>query len=321
MEYRSLGKTGVQVSAIGFGAQPIGGNIWMGEWRGYSRADDAESLRALQRAFDLGINFVDTSDMYGAGRSEYVIGKAVEGRRNDIFIATKGATIHDYGRMYHDVSYHHLVAACHRSLKRLKTDHIDLYFIHTPAFTPAEEEGIRRALEELRKEGSIRFTGVSIASDLNKGMELIRAGWVDTLMVYYNMFYQDAARELYPLAAQHGVGIVSAVPFSWGVLTGKYSNVSQVPEEDVRRARIANPARAGSIFPSLEQVEELRAIVEPSGLTMAAASLQFVLANPAVSVVIPGARTLEQLEQNVAAVAGPRLPAATYQQVVSRFGS
>lgn len=320
MEYRTLGKTGLNVSAIGFGGQPIGGNIWMGEWRGYSRADDDESLRTLERALDIGVTFLDTSDMYGAGRSEYVIGRAIKGRRDQVIVATKGATIHDYGRMYHDVSYHHIIAACHRSLKRLGTTYIDLYQIHTAAFSAAEEDGIRRALEELQREGSIRYTGVSIGNNLKKGIELIEAGWVDALQLYYNMFYQEPAARLLPLAAERGIGIVSAVPFSWGVLTGKYTQAAQLPEEDVRRRRIEEPSLQGGIFPSLEEVAELRQIVEPSDLPMPAAALHFVLGNPAISVVIPGARTVDQVEQNVASVAGPALPADVRERIVARFG-
>jgi aryl-alcohol dehydrogenase-like predicted oxidoreductase len=318
VDYRTPGKTGLRVSAIGFGGQPIGGNIWMGEWRGYSRADDAESLRTLQRALDLGVTFIDTSDMYGAGRSEYVIGKAVQGRRDKVVLATKGATIHDYSRMYHDVSYHHLVAACHRSLKRLGTDYIDLYQIHTAAFGEAEEAEIRRALEELQREGSTRFCGVSIGNSIDKGIALVNAGWVDTLQVYYNMFYQEAARVLLPLAAERGVGIVTAVPFSWGVLTGKYRAAGEVPDDDVRRGRIERPP-VGGIFPSLAEVEELRALVQQADLPMPAAALRFVLGNPAVGVTIPGARTVEQLEQNVATLAGPELPADVRARIVARF--
>lgn len=321
MEYRTLGTTGLRVSAVGFGGQPIGGNIWMGEWRGYSRADDEESLRLLHRALDLGVTLFDTSDMYGAGRSEYVIGRAVRGRRDGVVLATKGATIHDFGRMYHDVSYHHLVAACHRSLKRLGTDYIDLYQIHTAAFGAAEEEGIRRALDELRASGSVRYVGVSIGNDVKKGLELIRAGWVDALQLYYNMFYQEAARELLPLAHERGVGIVSAVPFSWGALTGKYTASHQIPEDDVRRRRFESPPSSGGFFPSLTDVEELRALVAPSDLPMPSAALRFVLANPAVSVVIPGSRTVEQLEQNVAVFAGPPLADGVIDAVRERFGA
>jgi len=309
------------VYAIGFGGQPIGGNIWLGEWRGYSRADDDESLRLLHKALDLGVTFFDSSDMYGAGRSEYVIGRAVQGRRGDVVLATKGAAVHDYGRMYHDVSYHHLVAACHRSLKRLGTDYIDLYQIHTASFGAREEEGIRRALDELRREGSVRYVGVSIGNDLKKGLELVRAGWVDSLQLYYNMFYQEAARELLPLARERGVGIVSAVPFSWGALTGKYTAPDQVPDDDVRRRRFESPSSSGSFFPSLTDVEELRALIAPSDLPMPAAALRFVLADPAVSVVIPGSRTLEQLEQNVATLAGPPLPVDVLDAVRERFGA
>lgn len=320
MEYRTLGTTTLRVSAIGFGGQPIGGNIWMGEWRGYSRADDEESLRLLHRALDLGVTFFDTSDMYGAGRSEYVIGRAVRGRRDQVVLATKGATIHDYGRMYHDVSYHHLVAACHRSLKRLGTDYVDLYQVHTASFGPAEEEGIRRALDELRREGSVRYVGVSIGNDVEKGLELVRSGWVDALQLYYNMFYQEAARELLPLALERGIGVVSAVPFSWGALTGKYTAPEQVPGDDVRRRRFESPSTSGGFFPSLTDVEELRALTAPSDFPMPAAALRFVLANPAVSVVIPGSRTVEQLEQNVAALAGPDLPADVLGAIRERFG-
>jgi aryl-alcohol dehydrogenase-like predicted oxidoreductase len=238
-----------------------------------------------------------------------------------VVVATKGSNVHDYGRMYADVSYHHLVAACHRSLKRLATDYIDLYFIHTASFDAREEDGIRRALDELRQEGSIRLAGVSIATNLDKGIQLIRAGWVDALMIYFNMFYQQAARQLLPLAAEHGTGIVSAVPFSWGVLTGKYTSAEQVPDDDVRKARVANAATGGGLYPSLEQVDEIKHMVEPSGMSLVAAALQFVLAHPAVSTVVPGARTVEQLEQNVAAVNGPPLPPSVYSQLVQRFGS
>jgi aryl-alcohol dehydrogenase-like predicted oxidoreductase len=153
-----------------------------------------------------------------------------------------------------------------------------------------------------------------------KGLQLVRDGWVDTLQLYYNMFYQSPAAELLPLAAERGVGIITAVPFAWGALTGKYTSADQVPEEDVRRARFAGASRPGTPFPSLADVEELRQIIAPTGLPMAAAALRFVMAHPAVSVVIPGARTLEQLEQNVASADGPTLPQEIYDRIVARFG-
>src|SRR5688572_612463 len=223
MQYRELGKTGIKVSEIGFGAWAIGGSAEAGGAPlGWGRANDDESLAAIRRARDLGVNFFDTADSYGFGRSESLLGIVLSRKRQDVVIATKvGVVRKSTGELQKDFSKQHIFLAVDGSLKRLRSDYIDLYQLHNPTIADLNREEIQEAMDRLQDAGKIRFWGVSITTP-EEGIEIIKRDWGYALQVLYNVINQAPARELFPLAKQKGYGIIARVPLASGLLTGKY---------------------------------------------------------------------------------------------------
>jgi aryl-alcohol dehydrogenase-like predicted oxidoreductase len=304
MRYRKLGRTGIEVSEIGFGAWALGGPALLGgKPFGYGVIDEKECLRALETALDRGINLIDTADVYGLGHSERLVGQVARRRRDRVVIATKGGSVPDNDEEWWvDTSYHHLMAAAERSLSRLGTDHIDVYQLHSP---PEETrwDDVHRAFGDLKRQGKVRATGVSV-SLLAQGEELARTGSVDVIQVIYNMLSQDPARELLPRALENGVGIIARVPFAYGLLAGKYSERTAFADDDWRKDWSRNWFEE-----QLAKVAQLEWVVEPPLSTLAQASLAFVLAEPAVSTVIPGIKHLRHLEDSLRAMDCPPLSA------------
>jgi aryl-alcohol dehydrogenase-like predicted oxidoreductase len=318
MKYRTLGKSGIEVSELGIGTWPMGGNYFMmNRWMGYSGADDDESVRAIRRAGELGVNFIDTADVYGLGRSERVIAKAIEGGRDKWVIATKGTSIIDGSVGLHaDFSYEHLIAACNRSLKRLNTDRIDVYQLHSPGFSEKEKESAFRALSDLKRHGKILLAAVSIGYQYRIGKELIEDGLVDALQVYFNLLDQQAGEELVPLAQNCGVGILASIPFATGLLTGKYKTVADFPEDDYRNDWLISPS-GGRVTREerLKRALDVGALFEKAGYKdMIAVACKFLLSFEGVSTIIPGIRTVAHIESNAAAVEGPDIPAELFAQ-------
>src|ERR1043166_8748712 len=248
MQYRDLGRTGIRVSAIGFGGGGIGG---AGQASGAPRAAGApgaagpplgwgrpgadESLAAIRRARDLGITFYETADSYGFGRSESLLGIVLSRRRNDVVIATKVGIVRTAaGEMRKDFSKQHIFNAVDGSLRRLRTDYIDLYQAHNPSIEELRREDIQEAMEMLQDAGKIRSWGVSISTP-QEGMEIVERGWAHTIQVLYNILNQAPARELFPAAQAKGYGIIARVPLASGLLTGKFRPDSQFPADDVRQ--------------------------------------------------------------------------------------
>lgn len=292
MEYRELGNTGLRVSVVGFGAWAIGGSGW-------GPVDDAVSLRALEEAIDLGVTLIDTADAYGPRHSEELVAKVLSGRRDRLVVATKVGNdfYQEPRRKNFEPAY--VRFAVEQSLSRLGTDYIDIYQLHNPS-----EEVIRRgdtfaALDGLKAEGKIRFWGVSIGPD-SEGMAAMASGNPASLQVVYNLLRQEPARELFPQARARGVGIIARVPLASGLLTGKFGPDATFPPGDHRGNWKPEQLRA-----NLERVEGLRFLAR--GRTLAQAALRFAIADPAVSVVIPGAKTAEQVRENVAALDVPAL--------------
>lgn len=316
MEHRELGRTGMRVSAIGFGAWAIGGaSEASGTPLGWGRTSDDESLAAIRRARDLGVNFFDTSDSYGFGRSESLLGIVLSRHRQDVIIATKvGVARNATGELKKDFSRKHILLAVDGSLKRLRTDYIDLYQLHNPTLDDLRREEIQETMDRLQDAGKIRFWGVSIFSP-EEGVEIIRQGWGYALQVLYNVLNQAPESELFPLAKERGYGIIARVPLASGLLTGKYRQDAVFRSDDVRQ-NFLTPRRLQEVT---ERVDEVRSIVGPTERTMAEASLRFVLANDAVSTTIPGAKNVRQVENNVAAVEG-RLAAEVVEKLRARLG-
>lgn len=306
MRYRAFGKSGWRVSEIGFGAWALGGSWW-------SRQDEGESVRALHRAADLGIDFIDTAAVYGEGRSERIIGRFLKERRETIRVATKTPLDggvwppSPYERPEVQYGERYLRENVEQRLRNLGTDCLDLLQLHTWTRAwnrhPAPFETLRR----LREEGKIRAIGVSTPEhDQHCVIDLIRGGWVDSVQVIYNLFEQEPAAELLPTALEHGTAVIVRVAFDEGSLTGKFRKDTVFPEGDFREEYFRGPRLARTV----DRVERIREDLEGSGLTLPQAALQFVLDHPAVSTVIPGIRNVAQAEANAAVSGLPRPDAA-----------
>jgi len=300
MHYRTLGRTGLRVSEVGFGAWAIGGPSKLGELEiGWGEVDDAMSLRAIDAAYDAGVTFFDTSDAYGAGRSETLLGKALKPKRDRVVIATKVGNRTVDGRWVKDFSNAWIPQALDASLARLGMDYVDLYQLHSPTDTADYRDEAFEALETLKAQGKIRGYGVSVGPAAH-GPWVIRNTRADTIQVVYNLLDREPEDELLPLAHAQGVGIIARVPLASGFLTGKFPADVTFPAND-HRARTYPPEKARRLT---GQVARLGFLAEGRPKTLAQAALQYCLSHPAVSAVIPGAKTPEQARANAAASDG-----------------
>jgi aryl-alcohol dehydrogenase-like predicted oxidoreductase len=302
MRYRTLGPTGLLVSEICLGTMTFGGR---GFWSAMGGLDHSVAERIVGRALDAGVNFIDTADVYSEGMAEEITGHVLRtcGRpRSALVLATKvfGATgpgVNDRG-----ASRGHIMDGVKASLKRLGTDYIDLYQIHgLDQITPMEET--IRALDDLVRQGHIRYVGVSnwSAWTVMKALGIADAhGWVRpvTLQAYYTIAGRDLEREIVPLLQAEGLGLMVWSPLAGGLLSGKFTRDGQGPA-DARRANFDfPPVNRDRLFACLDV---LRAIADARGVSVARIALAYVLAKPFVMSMIIGARTLEQLDDNLAA--------------------
>jgi aryl-alcohol dehydrogenase-like predicted oxidoreductase len=304
MRYRELGRTGIEVSEIGYGAWGIGGAQWGG-------ADDDESIQALHRAIDLGLNFVDTALAYGDGRSERLVGQVVRERSETVHVATKVPPKNriwpaEEGSPLEDVFPPGYVRDCaQRSLGNLGLDTIDLLQLHVWNDDWAGSSELLDEVDELRSSGKIRWFGISINDHQPaNGLRMVDSGAVDSVQVIYNVFDQSPEDELFPACREHGVGVIARVPFDEGGLTGRIDASTEFSGDDFRahyfrgeRKRQVHD-RAAAIAADLGIAEE----------RLAETALRFVLSEPAVSAVIPGMRSLRNVERNVAVSDGQGLP-------------
>jgi aryl-alcohol dehydrogenase-like predicted oxidoreductase len=316
MQYRPLGKTDLRVSEIGFGAWAVGGRAdAAGTPFGWPRTSDEESLAAIRRARDLGVNFFDTADSYGFGRSESLLGIVLSRKRHDVVIATKvGVSRDSEGKLKKDFSRAHISHAVDGSLKRLRTDYIDLYQLHNPTFDELRRDDIHEAMDRLQESGKIRFWGVSVTTP-EEGLEIVSRGWGYALQVLFNVLNQAPAKELFPLAQQKGYGIIARVPLASGLLSGKFRPDAKFEGDDVRQ-NFLTPKRLEEVIP---RVDEVKSIIGGAARNLTDGALRFVLAHDAVSTVIPGARNVRQVEMNVAA-AESRLPGDVIDKLKARLG-
>ena len=316
MNYRQLGSTHIKVSEIGFGGWAIGGPAdASGTPLGWGRTSDDESLAAIRRARELGVNFFDTADSYGFGRSESLLGIVLSRTRKDVVIATKVGVVRDAeGRLSKDFTRQHISHAVDGSLKRLRTDYIDLYQLHNPTLDELRRDEIHEAMDRLQEMGKIRYWGVSVSTP-EEGIEIIRNSWGYALQVLYNVLNQAPALDLFGLAKQKNFGIIARVPLASGLLSGKYRTTTSFPADDVRQ-NFLTPKRLEEVIP---RVDEIKSIIGGATRSLTESALQFVLAHDAVSTTIPGARNVHQIDLNVAAAAG-RLPAEVVERLRTRLG-
>ena len=298
MDTRTLGRTGVQVSPLCLGA------MMFGAW---GNPDHDDSVRIIHRALDAGVTFVDTADVYAQGESEEIVGRALQGRRDEVVLATKAHGQMGEGPNRQGNSRRWLVREVEDSLRRLQTDWIDLYQIHRPDPTVDTEETLS-ALTDLQRAGKIRYFG----SSTFPAHEVVEGQWVAkerglsryvTEQPPYSILVRGVERDLLPVAQQHGMGVLPWSPLAGGWLTGRYRK-GQEPPTSSRAARI--PARFDLSLPDnqrkLEAADALAVLAEEAGLTLVHLALAFVLRHPAVTSPIIGPRTMEQLESQLGAV-------------------
>ena len=292
MEYRTLGKTGLKVSSVGVGCWQMGGLVGDSGWTGTT---DDESIATIHRAEELGVNLLDTAEGYGRGHSEEVIGRALEGgRRNRYVIATKVRPETDDPD--EAKARKRIVEACEGSLRRMKTDVIDVYQLHAipqEATMPA----VMDTLAELKKEGKVRWFGIS-TNDTDAIRKLLNLGDLATVQARFNIRDRSGADAL-KLAEEENLGTLIRGPLDSGALSGKYFNTRPELDEKDRRLDRFTSARAVRTF---EKLSELKFLTESGNYTMVQAALRFVLDTPGVTAVIPGAKSRAQLEGNAGAM-------------------
>jgi aryl-alcohol dehydrogenase-like predicted oxidoreductase len=303
MEYRRLGHSGLKVSALSFGAGTFGGGTEF--FRAWGETDVSEAKQLIDLCLEAGVNLFDTADIYSKGLSEAVLGKAIEGKRDQLLISTK-ATFR-FGDGPNDVgsSRHHLIRSCEDSLRRLNTDHIDIYHMHGfDASTPIEE--VLSTLDTLVKSGKVRYVACSNFS----GWHLMKAlgisekyGWVRYVghQVYYSLIGRDYEWELMPLGLEEQVSALVWSPLGWGRLTGKVRRGQLLPEV----SRLHKTAEMGPQVADehvFKVVDALDAIAAETGKTVPQIALNWLLQRPTVATVIIGARNGDQLKQNLGAV-------------------
>jgi len=297
MKYRVLGKTGLKVSEVGFGGWPIGGNAF---GNSYGPADDKQSLAAIGRALELGCNFFDTADVYGHGHSEELLGQALRGCRSEVIIATKvgGDFYHGTPRMNFNSDY--LEFALGKSCERLGTDYVDLYQLHNPPVQLIKDGRVFKTLERLNASGKIRHYGISI-HDPQEGLLAMRNRGIGAVQVVFNILRQEAKNQLFREATQNNVGIVAREPLANGFLAGKLKTESTFHQGDIRHSFPRN-----YVSQLTTAVDQLR-FVESNSRTLAQAALRFVLDHKEVSTVIPGAKTPEHVDEDLASSESPPL--------------
>ncbi len=293
MRYRQLGSTGLKVSEIGMGCWAIGGNQY---GNSYGATDDEESLLAVRRAVELGCNFFDTADVYGHGHSEELLGQALRHVRSDVIIATKvgGNFYGPYPKL--DFSEKYLLFAVEKSLERLQADVIDLYQLHNPSLEMIQQGDIFRPLEKLKKEGKIRFFGISIHDPLEGLAAMETVSGLSTIQVVYNVLRPSAGRELFPKAKEKGIGMIAREPLCNGFLTGKYNEASIFVPGDIR-----HDWPKEYLQQIIRTIQTWKSKVQLKDLSLTQAAIRFVLEEETVSVVIPGAKNVKQVEENLAA--------------------
>ncbi len=315
MQYRELGRTGWKVSTVSFGSWAIGGT--------WGAVQDSDSLAALHRALDLGVNFFDTADVYGDGHSEQLLARLRRERREPFYIATKAGrrldphTADGYNR-------ENLTAFVERSLKNLKTEAIDLLQLHCPPTDVYYQPEVFGILDDLTRQGKLRHYGVSVEK-VEEALKAVEFPNVKTVQIIFNIFRQRPADLFFGQAEKRKVGILARVPLSSGMLTGKFTPKSAFEPDDHRAFNRKGEAfDRGETFSGvdyglgLEAVEGLRPLV-PAGATMTQMALRWILMYPAVTCAIPGAKRPAQVEENAAAADLPPLPPAVMSQIQALY--
>jgi aryl-alcohol dehydrogenase-like predicted oxidoreductase len=323
---RNLGtRSGISVSGLGFGCWAIGGPFGRpGQAAGWGDVDDRESIAAIRRGLELGVTFFDTADVYGTGHSEQVLGRALEGERDRVAIATKfGNTFEEGGGVItgSDLSPAYVRRACEASLRRLGTDRIDLYQCHVGDLDAAASEGVLEALEGLRADGLIRGYGLSTDFIDALGPWVEREGCA---AVQHHLNVLEDAPELLALCERHGLAGVNRAPLAMGLLTGKFDAGTRLPRTDVRGSGVewltAFDAEGRPRREFLERLDAIREILTEGGRTLAQGALGWIWARSEVTIPIPGFRSVAQAEDNAGALAHGPLRAEAVGEIDALLG-
>ena len=293
MRYRKFGKEGPEVSEIGFGAWAIGGS--------WGRQSDKDSLEALETAIDKGVNFIDTAAGYGNGKSERIIGEFLKSRSEKVFVSTKTPPApgtwppSPYDRIEERYSEKYIRENVEERMKNLQVESLDVLLLHTWTRAWNDNPVALRTLQQMKSEGLIKQVGISTPEhDQNCVIQLMREGMVDVLQVIYNIFEQEPAAQLLPVAKETGTGIIIRVAFDEGVLTGKYHGNETFAPDDFR----SNYFAGDRLDRAVRRTELIKKEFRDSGYTMPGLALRFALEHESVSTVIPGIRDRQQAIQN-----------------------
>jgi aryl-alcohol dehydrogenase-like predicted oxidoreductase len=310
MKYRILGKTGIRVSEIGFGAWAIGSH-----WGAQKISDSIESL---EKAIDLGVNFIDTALGYGNGKSEQIIAEVLKERREEVTIATKIPPADGswppspYCNVEDRYSEDYIRKTVDTCRKNLETDCIDVLQLHT--WTRAWNRNPKpiETLHKMKAEGIIKHIGISSPEhDQNSLIYLMKEGYLDTVQVIYNIFEQEPAAELLPVALDSNVGVIVRVAFDEGILTGKYKADKLFGKDDFRSRYF----EGDRVRRAVKRVDKIKETIKDSGYNMPQAALKFVLNHPAVSTIITGIRNEDQAAQNIEVSDLPNMPAELIEKL------
>lgn len=322
---RTLGRSGIEVSALGLGCWAIGGPFWEGsEPHGWGEVDDAESIRAIHAALEMGVTFFDTANVYGAGHSERVLAQALAGRRGQVVIATKFNALFDESTRLvtgSDSSPEGIRKACEESLRRLQTDYIDLYQFHDNGFPPEKAGPVRDTLEELVSQGRIRAYGWS--TDFPASAEFFAAGGHCTaIQAQLNVLDDNPA--IVAVCQKHDLGLINRGPLAMGLLTGKYRAGVRPSIDDVRGERSPEWMkyfRDGEPNAEyLKMLDAVREILVSGGRTLAQGALAWLWARSDKTLPIPGFRTVKQVQENAAAMEFGPLTQAQFDEIEKILG-
>lgn len=311
MRFRKLGRTGIEISEIGYGAWGVGGKQWLG-------GEDDESVRALNRAIELGVNFIDTALAYGEGHSERLVGDVVREAPGKVWVATKVPPKNQVWPARPGIGieevfpFDYVVRCTETSLRNLKTETIDLQQFHVwnPEWVARDEW--RRAIEELKKSGKVRAMGISINDHQpDSALEIIETGLIDTVQVIYNVFDQSPETNLFPLCQKHAIGVLARVPLDEGALTGTITEATEFPQGDFRGWYFRKDRKREVV----EHVNALKADLGDQGESLAETALRFVISHPAVTSVIPGMRKVRNVESNANVSRKGALPAPVMEKL------
>ncbi len=313
MKYRKLGNTGLDVSEIGFGAWAIGGRSEAAgtQW-GWGEVPEDEAIAAVRRARELGVNLFDTADVYGGGRSEEILGKALGENWQGAIVASKVGNVVKHGVAAKEWGREHLVRSCEASLKRLRKDVIEIYQLHNPDLYHIRHGDWPETMELLQRQGKVRFYGVSVFLP-EEATAVMARGKGHALQVAYNGLRLEMEAAVLPLAQRKGWGIIARVPLYYGVLTGKFTAETTFPPDD-HRSHTLPPSVMRELAPRAERLRELAGETD-----LATWSLKFALSHPAVSTVIAGARNAQQVERNCAVSDAPEVSPEQFQEARRRW--